>query len=169
MAKRVFQAATYTPTATADASALGSGTYQAIEASGATASMNVIEIYEGGQAGASSPCIMQFARSLVFGVIPTALTTPNGDGPMNTATAALAAVPVTYVAAGTGPSRTNTGTTARLNLSFNAFGGIVRWVAAPGEEFGITGTSVSVSGATLSAFTGGTVGLMGSHIVYEPF
>ncbi len=46
---------------------------------------------------------------------------------------------------------------------------IVRWVAAPGEEWGITGVSVSVSGSTLSAYTGGSVGLMGAHIIFEPF
>jgi len=169
MAKRIFQNPTWTPTATADNTAMANSVYMAIEASGATAGLNVIEIYEGGQATASSVNIMVFARSLVFGSIPTALATPVGDGPMDTRTAALAAVPVTYVQAGTGPSRTNTALTARLNLSFNAFGGIVRWVAAPGEEWGITGVTVSVSGSTLSAFTGGSVGLMGAHIVYEPF
>ncbi len=169
MAKRVFQNPTWTPTATADNSAMANSTYMAIENSGTGAGMNVIEIYEGGQATASSVNIMLFARSLVFGSIPTALATPVGDGPMNSMTSALAAVPVTYVQAGTGPSRTNTALTARLNLSFNAFGGIVRWVAAPGEEWGISAISVSISGSTLSAFTGGSVGLMGSHIIYEPF
>ena len=153
MAKRVFQAASFTPTATADNSALANATYMAIGAGSSTQMLNVIEIYEGGQASASSINIMQFARDLVLASIPTALAAPNGDGPMNTATAALSAPPVTNVAAGTGPSRTNTATTARLNLSFNAFGGIVRWVAAPGEEWTIIGTTVSVSESSLSAFT----------------
>src|SRR5258708_289387 len=168
MAKRLFQQATWTPTATADATALANTTYMAIEAGTATQQLDVLEIYEGGQASASSINIMQFARSLAFGTTPTALAAPNGDGPMSTSTAALGTVPVTFVAAATGPTRTNTATTARLNLSFNSFGGIVRWVAAPGEEWTIIGTSVSVSGSTLSAFTGGSAGLMGAHIVYEP-
>jgi hypothetical protein len=169
MAKRVFNATTFTPTATADNSALANSTYMAIGAGSATQTLNVIEIYEGGQATASAVNIMVFARDLVLGSIPTALATPNSDGPMNTGTAALAAPPVTYVAAGTGPSRITAATNAKLNLSFNAFGGIVRWVAAPGEEWTITGVSTSVSESSLSAFTGGSVGLMGGHIVYEPF
>jgi hypothetical protein len=169
MAKRVFQAATWTPTATADNSTLANGTYMAIGAGSSTQMLNVLEIYQGGQATASAVNIMQFARDLVLASTPTALTTPNGDGPMNGATAALSAPVVTCVAATTGPSRTNTGATARLNLSFNAFGGVVRWVAAPGEEWTIIGTSVSISESSLSAFTGGNVGLMGAHIIYEPF
>lgn len=169
MAKRLFQAATFTPTATADATNLANTTYMAIGAGSATQSLNVIEIYEGGQASASSINIMQFARNLIIGATVTALAAPNGDGPMSTATAALAAPPVTYVAATTAPQRTNTATTARLNLSFNSFGGVVRWVAAPGEEWNITGTTVSVSESSLSAFTGGSAGLMGAHIVYEPY
>lgn len=169
MAKRIFQAATFTPTAQADGGALTNATYMGIGAGSATQMLNIVEIYEGGQASASSINIMQFARDLVLSVIPTALAAPNGDGPASGATAALAAPPITFVAAGTGPSRTNTALTARLNLSFNAFGGIVRWVAAPGEEWTIIGQTASISESSLSAFTGGSVGLMGAHIVYEPF
>lgn len=121
MGKRIFQAATYTPTAQADNTALTSGTYQAIESQSATAGLQVLEIYEGGQASASSINIMVFARDVVHGTIPTALATPNSDGVMNgfgTQTSAT-----TYVAAGTGPSRITAATNAKLNLSFNAFGG----------------------------------------------
>jgi hypothetical protein len=168
MAKRIFQATAFTPTATADNTALTNATYMAIGAGSATQTLNVIEIYEGGQAAASAVNIMQFARDIALGVIPTALAATNSDGPMNTGTAALAAPPLTFVAAGTGPKRDNTATAARLNLTFNAFGGIVRWVAAPGEEWTITGTTVSVSESSLSSPTG-TAGAMGAHIVYEPF
>lgn len=168
MAKRVFQAATYTPTATADGTALANATYMSIEAASATQQINVLEIYCGGQATASAVNIMMFARNLTAATTPTALAAPNGDGPMNTATAALAAPVVTYTAAATGPQRTNTALTARLNLSFNAFGGISKWMAPPGGEWVIEGTSVSVAPSSLSAFTGGNVGLMGSYIIYEP-
>jgi hypothetical protein len=168
MAKRIFQQATFTPTATADAVALTGVFAMCMEAGSATQTLNVLEIYQGGQATASAVNIMMFARNLTAATTPTALAAPNGDGPMHTASAALAVVPVTYITAATGPQRTNTATTARLNLSFNAFGGVVRWVAAPGEEWTIAGTTVSVAPSSLSAFTGGNVGLMGAHIVYEP-
>ena len=169
MAKRVFQNPTWTPTATADTTNLANSTFMAIGASGATAGLQIIEIYEGGQATASSVNIMMFARDSTVGAIPTALSAPVSDGPADTRTAALAAVPITFVQAGTVPQRSASVLAARLNLSFNAFGGIVRWVAAPGEEWGITGVTVNVSESSLSAFTGGSVGLMGAHIVYEPF
>jgi len=168
MSKRIFQAASFTPTATADGSALASATYMSLEAASATQILNVSEIQCCGQATASAVNIMQFARNLTAATTPTALAAPNGDGPLSGASAALAAPPVTYVAAGAGPQRTNTALTARLNLSFNAFGGIVKWFANRGEEWQIIGTSVSVAPSSLSAFTGGNVGLMGAHIIYEP-
>ena len=169
MAKRSFQVATFTPTATADNTAMTNATYMSVGAGSATQQLNVLEIYIGGQAASAGINIMMFARDLVLAATPTALAAPNGDGPLSTASAALAAPPVTCVAATTGPSRTNTALTARLNLSHNPFGGIIRWVAAPGEEWGITGTTVSVSESSLSCFTGGSVGAVGAHIIYEPF
>ena len=145
MAKRIFSNATWTPTATADTTNLANSTFMSIGASGATASLNVTEIYIGGQATSSAVNIMQFARDSTVVAIPTALAAPAADGPVNTATAALAAVSITCVQAGTVPQRSAATTAARLNLSHNAFGGIVRWVAYPGEEWGITGVTVNVS------------------------
>lgn len=169
MAKRSFSAATWTPTATADTTNLANSTFMSIGASGATAGLNVLEIYIGGQASASSINIMQFARDSTLVATPTALAAPNSDGPLDSRTAALAAVPITAVQAGTAPQRSAATTAARLSLSLNVFGGIVRWVAAPGEEWGITGVTVNISESSLSAFTGGSAGLCGAHIVYEPF
>jgi len=168
MAKRSFQNPTWTPTATADTTALANSTHMTI-ASSAAGGLNVIEIYEGGQASASSINIMMFARNSTVGVIPTALSAPVSDGPLDTRTAAaqVATASVTFVQAGTSPQRSAVTTSSRLNLSFNAFGGIVRWVAAPGEEWGISGVTASISESSLSAFTGGSVGLMGAHIIYE--
>lgn len=169
MAKRIFGQAIFTPTATADNSALANTTYMAIGAGSATQVLNVLEIYEYGQAATSAVNIMQFARDIVLGATPTALAAPNGDGPVSGATAALAVPPLTFVAATTGPSRTNTALTARLNIGFNAAGGIVRWKPADLTEAPqIIGTTVSISEMSLSAFTGGNVGPMGAHIIYEP-
>lgn len=170
MAKRIFQAATFTPTAQADGGALTNATYMDLGAGSTTQVLEVLEIYVGGQApSTSSPCILQFARDLVLPATPTALAAPNGDGQMDGLSAAPATTPVACVAAATGPSRTNTATTARLNLSMNAFGGAVKYQANRGEGWRIVGTAVSVSGSSLSAFTGGSVGLIGAHIIYEPY
>ena len=166
MAKRVFNVVSWTPTAQADG--VLTGAYQAITGGGASQLLNVMEIFEGGQAAATAVNAMTFARSSTVGITPTALAVPNSDGPMHGSTAALAVVPVTYVAAATAPNRSPAVTVARLGLSFNPFGGVVRWLAAPGEEWTIVGNAVNVSESVLSAQNVSTAGLMGSHIVYEP-
>ena len=167
MAKRSFSVATWTPTAVGDAANFTASGYQALQGGGASSFMNVLEIFMGGQAGASSPTFMTLARDSTVGASTTALTTGQKDAALSPFTAALSAAPVAFVAASTEPQRSST--LGLLNLSFNAFGGIVRWVAAPGEEIGMYGASASLGEVSLSAYTGGTPGLMGSHIIYEPF
>ena len=62
-----------------------------------------------------------------------------------------------------------TGPSALHKVDSNKFvGGIVRWVAAPGEEPSTIGNTASLGEVSLSAFTGGTAGLTGAHIIYEP-
>lgn len=169
MAKRAFHANNYTPTAQADTSALTNATYQAIKGGSATQLIYIVDVQIAGFAGSSSPTIMQLARASTLETTPTALAAPNSDGPMHPSTAALAAPPVTFVAAATGPQRSATTTDAKLELGLNAFGGIVRWQAAPGEEWGIITATAPLGESILSAFTGGTVGAVSSHIIYEPF
>lgn len=168
MAKRVFSVATFTPTATADTTALTNATYMAIGAGSTTQLVEINEIFETGQAATSAVNLMQFARDSTIGVTPTALAAPNADGPNSSATAALTAPVITYVAAATAPQRSALTTGLRLNVGFNAAGGIVRWKPAPGEELQIIGQTVSVSECTLSCFTGGSPGAMAAHIMYEP-
>ena len=166
MAKRSLSTTTLTPTAFADAVAYTNNLYLGTLFGGsATQRTNISEIFMGGQATASAPSIMLFARDSTVPITLVAGST--FDTPLDAATAALAAICVVGNSAGTPAQRSATG--HLLNLSYNAFGGIVRWLAAPGEELSIIGTAVSLGSATLSAFTGGTPGLMGSHIIYETF
>lgn len=168
MAKRIFSAVNWTPTATADAAALANGTYQALKGGSAIQILCVLEIMVSGFAGASSPTILQMARSGTIETTPTALSAPNSDGPAHPSTAALAAPPVSLVAAAAGPQRSSATSDARLDMGLNAFGGIKRWVAAPGAEWWILGNVASGGESILSAFSGGTVGAISSHIEYEP-
>lgn len=169
MSKRVFGVATFTPTATGDTANLTNATYMALAASGAGAGLQVSEIFIGGQASASSINLMQWARDSTVGASVAALAAPNSDGFMNAALAsALSSSMVSYVAATTAPQRSAAISQARLHLNLNSFGGIVRWVAYPGEEWWITGVTVNTSESSLSAYTGGSVGAIGAHIVYEP-
>jgi hypothetical protein len=58
-------------------------------------------------------------------------------------------------------------TTGKLNLSFNGFGGIIRWQAAPDEEWGIYGTATTFGESSLSGFTETGAGPIGCSIIYE--
>lgn len=169
MAKWSFQNPTWSPAATANAATFAAGNCIGIVGGSATQSINVIEIMLGGQSTASNAMFMMFARDSTLAATPTALAAPVSAGPLNTATAALAAPPVPFSAATTLGQRSNATTVATLNLSFNSFGGIVRWVAAPGEEWQIYGTGTTTGESSLSNYTGGATGTLSSHIIFEPF
>lgn len=166
MALRSFKVSTFTPVAVADTAAFTDAGYMGLMGGSTTQRIKVSEIYMGGQATASAPCLMVFARDSTVQATPTALSTGNSDAPLDPSTAALAAPPVSFVASTTKPQRS--ATLGLLNLSFNAFGGIVRWVAAMGAEIGLLGNTASLGEVSLSHYTGGTPGLMGAHIIYEP-
>ena len=163
-AKRTYNVNNVTPTATADTTDLVDSTYVGFFKGGSgTQRTKFNEIYMGGLAAASAPTLMQLARS---STVHTG--TPGGgtDAADNPETAALAApVLVGNTASTLKPQRSST--LKLLNLAFNAFGGIVRWVAREGDEPAIVGNTASLGEATLSAFTGGTPGAMGSHVKYE--
>ena len=73
MGKRIASCTTLTPTAFADASNMTDGTYPMCFQGGSTTQRwNIVEVYLGGQAGASSPTIMLL--SFDSGVATGALT-----------------------------------------------------------------------------------------------
>jgi len=147
---------------------LTNGTYAALHGGSSTQKLTVLEVMASGFGGASNPTILQLARASNVGATPTALAAPNSDGALDPSTAALAAPPVSFVAAATGPQRSAATSDARLDMGLNAFGGIKRWIAAPGAEWIILGNTASAGLSLLSAFSGGTVGAISSHIIYEP-
>lgn len=166
MSKRSFSAPSWTATATADTTALANATYMALAGGSATQILWVKEISITGQAVASTVNNMVFARSSTIGTTPTAVTTPNTDGPMNNAATGLSTTPLAYTAAAAGSQRSSVATLARLNLGLNAFGGFVRWLATPEEDWWIVGAGASVESLLSAVTTGG--GAVSSHIVYEP-
>lgn len=169
MADRIFGVPTFSPTATNDGSALANATYMALIAGTALQGLLVKEIYVGGQATSSTVNQMLFARSSTVGVTPTALAAPNSDGAKNGFSTATSTVAKSYVAAATGPLRSATTTQPKLNLSHNAFGGIVKWQGDPNGTGGywmIFGVTADISESVLSCLTNGG-GAVGAHIVYE--
>lgn len=154
----------WTPTAVADAANMTAQGFHAVQGGSSTQRLSVVELYMGGLAGASSPAQMILARdSTVFaGATSNAVKLASLDP----ATAALAAPPLTQsVGSTTLPQRSST--LYLLTPAFNAFGGIVRWVAAPGEEIGILGNTASLGELSLTSASTGTPGLMASHIIFE--
>lgn len=173
MSRRLFSVPSFTPTATADNAPMANATYMALGANSATQGLWISEIFVQGL-GTSSTNVNDnvFARDLVLGATPTALAAPNRDGPkagsMNVAPGTL---PLTFTAATTGPSRSNTALTPQLTLAINALGGVVRWKPADmSEAWWIIGQTVSVSESTLSASTaaGTTSAAQAATIEYEP-
>lgn len=166
MAKRSFKTSTWTPVAVADTVNFTDAGYMGIMGGSTTQRVKISEIYMGGQATVTSPCLMIVSRDSTVQATPTALSTGNSDAALDPATAALAAPPVTFVASTTKPQRS--ATLGLLNLSFNANGGTVRFQAPPYGELILLGNTASLGEISLSHYTGGTPGLIGAHIIYEP-
>lgn len=170
MAKRFFQAPNFTPTAQADGGALTNATYMALKGGSSTQRIDFLEVYVNGMAAASAPTPLCIARTVTaLGVTPTALAAPVTDGPADPATAVLAAPPVSYTAAATGPQRSGATTDARINLGINAFGGSFRWNAAPGQQWVMLGNTVGFGETLISSQNLGTPGAVNVHLEYEPY
>ena len=166
MAKRSFSIATFTTAAFADTSTMSSNNYAALQGGSSTQSIRVSELYMGGQATSSAPQYIVVGRDSTIGATPTALSAPAYDAPLNPATAALAAPAVPFVAATTNPQRSSS--LHLLSPSFNANGGLTRWVAYPDEEIWILGNSASNGEISISGYTGTTAAAVSLHLVYEP-
>ena len=148
----------YTPTATADNVAYTANGFEAYVAAAAPAIARINEVMEGGEATSSTVNVMALRRDSTATATPTAKT-PQKLNPSSPANGG------TYHQTGTTPG-TPANATHLLNLSLNVFGGIVRWVAAPGQEIYLIGGSSGNSEAGLSAVSG-TPGAMSSHFIVE--
>ena len=162
MAKWSANVPTWSAVAVADTTNYTDTQHMSLQGGSSTQVNKIIEAYIGGQATASAPSILILARDSTVG----ATLSVGRLAALDPATAALAAPPVVFNTATTKPQRS--ATLSLLQLSFNAFGGIVRWVAAPGEEIGMLGNTASFGEVSLSAYTGSTTGSLSSHVIFEP-
>lgn len=167
MTKRVFSNPSFTPTATADASALTSGTYMAVKGGSATMQITIYEVFQTGQASSTGYNATCLAYASTLETTPTALALPVTLGYVNPNAAALGTTETAFTAAGTGPTRAAATTSPRLRLGFNPYGGIVRWQPAPGLEWTQFGNSTSGGETILSAENVGTAAAQAANIVYE--
>lgn len=162
MARWAAAIPSWTPVAVADTTNMTDAGHQTLQGGSSTQRGELREVYLGGQAGASSPTFMVVGRTSTVG----ATLTGGRLAALDPSTAALAAPPVVYGTSTTKPQRSST-LGMLLNLSFNAFGGVVRWVNGPDEIISYLGNTASLGELSLNAFTGGTPGLLGSNIVFE--
>ncbi len=156
-----------TGTGIADATNL-TGTFMALQG-GTTTQMNAIEeVYIGGQATASAPTIMLLARDSTVVGTPTALSTPNSNGPVHASAGVLTAPAVGAITGGTQPQRSNSVSLGKKVFTFNSFGGIVKASYQNTQDrFTILGNTASLGEVSLSAFTGTTSSAISAHFLYE--
>lgn len=163
MAKRAYGVATVTPTAVADTTNFtDSGYIGIVQGGSSTHRVAILEVYAGGLAAAASVAQMLVARDSTVGVTISGGT----DAALDPATAALAAPALVGCICTTKPQRSST--LHLLTLAFNAFGGLVRWVAAQGEELLISGNTASLGEISVSFGAASGTGAVGGHIIYEP-
>lgn len=169
MARRIVSVTTQTPTATADTTNLVDATYPFLIQGGSGTQRTLIEevSISGQAASSSSPTFMILARDSTVATGTNTNGAGQTDAAMDPATAALAAPALTGNSnATTKPQRSST--LHLLNCSLNAYGGSFFWRANKQDETPtILGNTASFGEASLSAFTGGTPGAIGAHMIYE--
>ena len=161
MAKYSASWQTVTATAVADTTNFtDSGYMMFLQGGNSTQRLVVSEIYAGGEDTASLPMTFVAARDSTVGAtsisgVKSALLDGSATAPGTTAV--LGNVSTTK------PQRSST--LHLLQLTFNTFGGIVRWVAAPGSEIAVVGNTASLGEMSLSSVTG--AGKTSGHVIFE--
>src|SRR5690242_4751323 len=131
--------ASWTPVATADTTNLANSTYQGLQGGVSTQRSTIKEVFLGGVATASAPTLMVLARDSQVGATPTK-SAAHKIAVIDSSAVLIANPPVAFdLTVTTLPQRSST--LGLLSLGFNAFGGIIRWVGAPGEEITMIGAT----------------------------
>lgn len=170
MARRISAITTHTPVAVADTTAFLINQMMFSFLGGSSTQLTRFwEISISGQAASSSsPTFEIFARDSTIGVGAQSQQAGGTDSFMDPATAALAAPATVGTTWATSyPQRSSAN--HLMNCSLNAFGGVFFWRANRVEECSVMlGNTAALFGScSLSAFTGGTPGAVGGHIIYE--
>jgi hypothetical protein len=176
MAKRIFATQGAIGGLNALGSAATSGTFMSLTVTStlaAAALCDVLEVLISGTAAASAIGGFYIVRAstLATGAGST-LTSPSSDGGLLPSITALATTFGAFVAfATTQPTLSNAITDAKLNLGLNTFGGIVRWNAAPTQQWQLAGVTAPGAQSVLSNITGGgaQATTVNAHIIYEPY
>ena len=166
MPKWSFSNPSWVPTAVADTATMTANLACFLQGGNATQRITISEVQAGGLGAAAAAQFLVLARDSTVAATAIGLGTNGKNAPLDVHTAALAAPQVPGFTATTMPQRA--ATLHLLQLAFNAFGGLCRWLAGPGEDISLFGVAVNVGEVSLSAFTGTVASTVSSHIIYEP-
>lgn len=147
---------TYSVNGTALSTTTGLLTVQTA-ATGAGSVVNVQEIMLGGEAGSSSVARVAVNRP---SAAPTGAATAQTAEKLNPASGSATFVVATAYATTQGTLATND----VIMIPFNAFGGVVRWLAAPGSEI-VVGTQGAVAYLIIRSRSGTPT--VSGHIIVE--
>jgi len=175
MAKRVFSTFGVSFVAQAIGSIItNANSYMALRAPGGSQLVDILEVLISGTVSTSTIGAFLLDRASTNSATETALAAPNSDGGAYSGITALATNPiVSCITATTQPIPSNATTDARLNLGLNTFGGIIRWNAAPTQQFQMLGSAAPGAEVVLlntnSSGAGGVTTTANAHIIYEPY
>jgi hypothetical protein len=177
MAKRIFGTSGVSFAAVATGTISAGPNYMAMIGSSTTQITDILEVLITGTASASTIGAFRLAPIGTAATAPSALASPNGDGPMQSGTTPVANT--TFITVGTTqPTNSAAITAPRINLGLNTFGGILRWNAAPTQQYTLVGNTVFAAGLPVtfgqcilyndSSGTGATT-TANAQIIYEPY
>ena len=172
MAKRVFSTSNVTFVAQAAGSIItNASSYMGLRSTLAGQLVDILEILISGMGSASTIAAMQYGRQSTNSATETALAAPNSDGGEFPGITALATVITTYITATTQPIPSNAAGDAKLIMGLNTFGGILRWNAAPTQQWWVVGNTTTTGESILynNSSGGGSTCLANAHIMYEPY
>lgn len=168
MAKRIATVVNVSFTAQALGSAVAANsTFSMNPVTSATQIVDVDEILISGMASASTLGSFLGVQMSTIAATPTALSNPNSDGPMQQN--ATPVIQSTYITATTQGTPSSSATAPHINLGINTFGGIIRWNAAPTQQYTCVGNA-SPGGIMIVNQSGvGATTTANAHIIYEPY
>lgn len=150
----------WTPAATAEGAIFTANNHHSLRTTAATNAAKINEIMIGGGATAATVNDVGLRRMTTNAVTPTARV------PVPTNPYSAAAVFSGYITASTQPTGAAVATLQHvLNFTYNAFGGVIRWMAIPGGEVWIITATANNSEIGLVNLNG--TGAQSTHYVVE--
>jgi hypothetical protein len=157
------------PLGSAVTSATGVNGFMGLLNASSTGLAKISEVYMGGEAASASQVASMaltrattLANTATAGLATSILTDATATAPASTP---LAFTQWVTTAAPVGSAN------ALLHLSYNAYGGIVRWVSSPDQNITLFGTAAfttqGTGGEVLLTQIAGTASAMSGHILYE--